>query len=301
MAAIVIQIVTGPGTSRREVFEESPLSFGREGSNEIILAEPTASRQHGELHFEEGQWVLVNLSPNGTWVNGRKITRKPCVLHHQDVVSVGDRPIFQIFLESAAPASEEPAPVVAAASSTTSRRAKIWTIIAIYLVFMTGLFIVLLTLTGHADSEAAPAPELTPEQIRQAILEPEKAAVVDPRKSQQYLDAATQLFNKLETSPANLYRAYNAYQMALAYSGHNYFPDGLDQRRYLQLQDNLIQQVIRLYAEGYARLRSRQYREAEATMRKLVQDVYPDSKSPVYRNVELQRSAAAEGLKRRKH
>jgi hypothetical protein len=164
---------------------------------------------------------------------------------------------------------------------------------------MIGVIIFLSTL--HKDEEAAlRAPELTPDQIQTAIMAPERPVPLDPRKSQQELETASQLFNKLDTSPANLYRAYNAYQKALAYSGAKDFSDGLDQRRYLQLQESLVQQVTKLYAEGYARLRTRQYKEAEATFRRLAQEVYPDFDSPIYRNVEMHRGTAAEGLKKRK-
>lgn len=50
------------------------LRMGRHPDNEIIVPTPGASRQHAEIQFQDGAWVLTDLnSGNGTFVNGVRV------------------------------------------------------------------------------------------------------------------------------------------------------------------------------------------------------------------------------------
>lgn len=61
----------GLGKSHRLHHE---VTIGREGANEIVLAEHDVSRFHARLYEEAGRaWVLDLGSTNGTWVNGARI------------------------------------------------------------------------------------------------------------------------------------------------------------------------------------------------------------------------------------
>jgi len=51
---------------------------GRAPGCEIRIEDASVSREHARLSEEEGRWVLVDLaSRNGTFVNGRRVTRAP--------------------------------------------------------------------------------------------------------------------------------------------------------------------------------------------------------------------------------
>jgi pSer/pThr/pTyr-binding forkhead associated (FHA) protein len=66
-----------------------PVSIGRHEDNDIILADPQASRHHAEIVMQGGRWVLSDLgSANGSYVNGQRIVG-PQVLTHGDLVRVG--------------------------------------------------------------------------------------------------------------------------------------------------------------------------------------------------------------------
>ena len=66
------------------------VTIGRDGENEIVLAENTVSRYHARLlRQENGQFALTDLgSANGVYVNGTRVQR--AILRSGDQVKVGD-------------------------------------------------------------------------------------------------------------------------------------------------------------------------------------------------------------------
>ena len=65
------------------------VSIGRSDANDIHAEDPELSRFHAQLLFEDGAWVLCDLSSkNGTAVNGRACDRH--VLKHGDRIETGD-------------------------------------------------------------------------------------------------------------------------------------------------------------------------------------------------------------------
>lgn len=66
------------------------VTVGRDGENEIVLAENTVSRYHARIVQDgTGQFVLTDLeSANGVFVNGTRVQR--AMLTHGDEVKIGD-------------------------------------------------------------------------------------------------------------------------------------------------------------------------------------------------------------------
>ena len=63
MAGQVFQLVSGSQT------------IGRVSGNQIVINDPTISRQHAQLTVQaEGVWIQDLGSSNGTFVNGQRIT-----------------------------------------------------------------------------------------------------------------------------------------------------------------------------------------------------------------------------------
>src|SRR5512139_3175826 len=58
----------------RETFE--PIRIGRQGDCQLQLEDPLCSRHHAEIWFQDGHWYLRDLSRNGTFVNGLRITEQ---------------------------------------------------------------------------------------------------------------------------------------------------------------------------------------------------------------------------------
>jgi hypothetical protein len=295
---IHVDLHAGPGSVRRESFACDSVTFGRDPVCDLPLASTFASRRQGELRFENGQWWLVNQGQNPVHLNGKPVAGRPRALTEHSVVTLGDEPAFEVFLHvpAEAQASSLPAaPTIAAAP--LRRRAGIFVAIggAWALAIILAVF---LTLMPSQNGAPAMAPELSAAQIQSAIRAPLPSVPVDPRQSRQYLLQARETSEREDSRPDALFRAHELYRLALAHSGEPQFAEGIDQRRYLDVQQRLIDRVAELHRDGYARLRSGQYREAEATFRRLQQE-YPAPTSDMFRNAESQRRYASANIGRR--
>jgi len=52
----------------------NPVTVGRDPGSDIVLSDPTVSREHARIFCEEGRWWLLPAdSASPTWVNGRRV------------------------------------------------------------------------------------------------------------------------------------------------------------------------------------------------------------------------------------
>ncbi|OUC13848.1 MAG: hypothetical protein B0A82_15170 [Alkalinema sp. CACIAM 70d] len=56
---------------------ESVIRVGRSTDNQVILYSAVVSRHHVELRCTNGQWEIVSLGANGTYVDGKRVVRVP--------------------------------------------------------------------------------------------------------------------------------------------------------------------------------------------------------------------------------
>jgi adenylate cyclase len=65
-------------------------SFGRAATNHVVLADERVSRRHAVIHTQLGGefWLLDLGSSNGTYINGRRLT-KPNRLRNGDTIQIG--------------------------------------------------------------------------------------------------------------------------------------------------------------------------------------------------------------------
>jgi pSer/pThr/pTyr-binding forkhead associated (FHA) protein len=79
-----------------------PLTFGRDASANVVVSGQEVSRHHAEIRSEADGYVLVDVSVNGTYVNGERIGKRH-VLARADVIRIGnDEFRFYADAESAA-------------------------------------------------------------------------------------------------------------------------------------------------------------------------------------------------------
>ncbi|HET8660924.1 MAG TPA: FHA domain-containing protein [Micromonosporaceae bacterium] len=79
----------GPRTGERAPITDMRVTFGRSGSNSVVIASSSASRFHAEVLREADGYVLHDRkSRNGTLVNGERVTSH--VLQPGDLVTIGD-------------------------------------------------------------------------------------------------------------------------------------------------------------------------------------------------------------------
>jgi hypothetical protein len=83
--------VSGPQCDRRIGLSGPAAVLGRHPDCEVRVTEQYASRQHVRLERTADGWVMENLSPTGTWVNGKKFKGKKVLLDTGDVLGVGSQ------------------------------------------------------------------------------------------------------------------------------------------------------------------------------------------------------------------
>jgi eukaryotic-like serine/threonine-protein kinase len=61
-------------------YEHDPvIRIGRAVDNHVVLYSAVVSRYHVEIRLSEGQWEVVNLGTNGTYVDGKRIHQAPLI------------------------------------------------------------------------------------------------------------------------------------------------------------------------------------------------------------------------------
>ena len=77
-----------PGAKDVELGRLGSYSIGRRSVNDVKVAEKAVSRRHCRIDYDgEFYWLIDLESHNGTFVNGRRITR--CLLYDGDLIRVG--------------------------------------------------------------------------------------------------------------------------------------------------------------------------------------------------------------------
>lgn len=302
MTPLTIEMLDGPYAGQQSSFDSEVITFGRGADNTLVVSTPHASRQHGELAFQDGRWRLINQSPNGTTVNRRRHGDKPVALRDGDVIGVGTAVMFRLQI-----AEEEgvalPVDVGASADSTAApakRRGRLWLTIGGYWLVIVAVGLLLYSRGGKStlDPDAA----FTPQQIRDEIrLQPD--AMPDEELALEALDLARRRFASRRATPDGLYAAHEAYKVALAYRGLPDFDDPKDTGQFIRAQDDLTREVTEQYRQANNYLRRGQWDKAEESLRQL-QRMYPadHSSSALASHVAQQLKIAIknQGKKRRR-
>jgi pSer/pThr/pTyr-binding forkhead associated (FHA) protein len=88
------EVLTGPHSGKKFVFDKASITFGRGTENDVILSEdPKVSRQHMEIKYSNGEFRVFNLSQkNFTLINGRKGDNQ--VINYGDKITIGESEIL---------------------------------------------------------------------------------------------------------------------------------------------------------------------------------------------------------------
>jgi pSer/pThr/pTyr-binding forkhead associated (FHA) protein len=74
MSAIVLNLLNSIPVQSWTFNQEEVIRIGRATDNNAILYSAVVSRHHAELRWSAADgWILVNLSPNGTYIDGEAI------------------------------------------------------------------------------------------------------------------------------------------------------------------------------------------------------------------------------------
>jgi pSer/pThr/pTyr-binding forkhead associated (FHA) protein len=86
---------------REYIVGSAPLVFGRDAASDVVVTGNDVSRRHAEIQTGSEGYVLVDLSVNGTYVNGERIGRSH-LLARADVIRIGNDE-FRFYADSAPP------------------------------------------------------------------------------------------------------------------------------------------------------------------------------------------------------
>jgi predicted component of type VI protein secretion system len=304
MQTLHVQLLSGPGAGRKASFQASPLSFGRDAANALVLVGEFVSRQHGVIRFENDRWLIENLSANGTRLNGRKLN-KPQPLRTGDTVSIGDEPVFSVTLDAPpaqGPASQEKPEDIAARKSR--KQARLWVGIGIYMACMLGLMIFFQTNRRPDTGQRVRFPEQWPADRVERELTADLKRHPDEFQAQEHLKRALELTSRLDDSPEVLYLAYRAYREALAYRGLTRFDDPAVESKHRRIREQFLSSIQQLYAQAYNAGASGEYERGADLCARLVK-IYSDRTAPLHGHVEdlqllfRKESQALKGKKKR--
>jgi pSer/pThr/pTyr-binding forkhead associated (FHA) protein len=79
---------------------ENPLRLGRDAASDVVVTGHDVSREHAEIRADPQGYMLVDLSVNGTYVNGERIG-KTHLLARADVIRIGNDE-FRFYADAAA-------------------------------------------------------------------------------------------------------------------------------------------------------------------------------------------------------
>jgi len=99
-----IMFLTGPMAGRTIQINKPVMTIGREPTNDIVISDPSVSRQHARLMNNNGQWIIEKLTQQNTMtVNQREVQNSPVA--DRDTISLGTGTtfLFQIAGSSSIP------------------------------------------------------------------------------------------------------------------------------------------------------------------------------------------------------
>ena len=294
MSTLQVHITAGAQAGARLQLNQSPITFGRSPECTLILDVPVVSRQHGELMIdEEGQWVLVNHSANGTRVGRKKATKKPVPLTDGASITIGDTEVFRVHLTQetadAAAAQQDyeednaDQPAQHAPGAGAKGKSKLWIGIGVWVAVCIGLMIFLATLSGNDNKPSNtgggiyyPGQEIDDMDGEEAGLTAirrmlaEDPEYQDPNAS-RYSDHLDKAGRAADQGMDELYTAYRHYQQAISYSQDRDrpFENQNDVLRYDRVIDELTQIIYIRYLEAWRLHDKGDYKRAASILEEL--------------------------------
>jgi len=312
--ALQVHITQGPQAGTRLQVSQSPVTFGRSPDNTLVLDLPLVSRNHGELHFVDGQWVLHNLSQNGTRIDRKRVTKKPRELTDGASIIIGDEEIFRVYLTNqaiddgnptpaAVPEGDDPQQPTHIPGSGLKGRSRLWLFASIWFGAMICVFALLFTFFGGKDdTDPEPTNAIVfyenPDEILDLlkVMPPRMEHI--PSKYDGNIDSARAAY---ESNPRDNYGCYEHYRIAMLH-----MPDaqdyliGEDMNRYTEVARDLSVLIDEYYGRAYVLWKSGQNVEAVRhldELRRLFAQT-PGPNAPVATAIIRLRQRAAGGIDR---
>ncbi len=306
MSSVQIRILTGPAKGTRLRVDKDTARFGRAPESDIPIDQPFVSREHGQLRLTDAGWVLENHSPNGTTLSGKSVTKKPRPIAAGQVVSIGTEDVFEIIsldAPEAAPLVEEKPAEPIDTKKKLSGRSKLWIGIGAYVMLMM-LAAVFLSTMDSGNNQQDPIERLGPlsqvairDQVVREIRRTLEKQPPDSRKVREFSEDALRAYHA--NDPGALYRTVLAYREALSYSPGLLLDDVEDQKRYIEAQEKLIDEISLRYYNAYNAMRNRESAVADNHFRQLSQ-IFNAPGTELFADIEKYRALNNAQIRRRR-
>jgi len=292
-----LEFIEGPQAGQSVRLSRPCTTIGRSKASDVVLEDAFASRTHAKILADEGGFVLVNLSRNGTRVNKKRVKERR--LRDGDVISMGAATKIRYVVRASPSAvishvssedeplaggllgEDEPAqvPTVIHTRRSLLRRPKVLIGLGLYLA---GIAALAVWLSFRSGGGVPSRPQtLTRSQIAE-LLDQRLDRPFDVQRARQELARARDLAVVAVSDATKLYPALAAYQRARAYSQRELAPE--DRRQYEQLRQLLADKIYEYYLQGRQRTETKRYRDAQRQFR-IVLRLLPDEKHPINANV----------------
>jgi ABC-type multidrug transport system ATPase subunit len=94
-----LRFLTGPLAGNTYSITKAITTLGRDPSNDIIISDPSVSRHHAQITFENGSWSIKKLSTQNTLtVNQRDLAQSP--IHDRDTIGLGPGTTFLLLIDT---------------------------------------------------------------------------------------------------------------------------------------------------------------------------------------------------------
>ncbi|MEM1353605.1 MAG: FHA domain-containing protein [Planctomycetota bacterium] len=261
MTPLQVHITAGPTAGQRLQINTSPITFGRAPDNTLVLDLPVVSRNHGELAWEEdGQWVLVNHSQNGTRLNRKRVTTKPRPITDPSSVIIGEQEVFRVSLISANTEPEydrddEP-PTDPDGPAGGKNRTKLWAGLGVWFALCIGMFIFFATLTGGDDGGPISSNDIleltSAEEVRDLIDTPVVQGTPDETAASDALRRARAAYKASDIT--DMHVVFNSYREAIRFLPAPGELEPLDEQQLKIAEDRLVTAMFVHYKDAYNKL-----------------------------------------------
>lgn len=271
MQRVLIEILPGGGSAagRKLVFDQTPLRFGRDMANPILLDALHVSRNHGELvRTPDGVWSVVSFSNNGLKAGRKKVNDAPVAIDRPTVISSGGKDLFSVALlpaEELAEAgfdTETPDSAENAGPPSRKRLNRMWIGVGAWLGILALLAVVLSTVPKGEDSGSDLPEPIAAASIQAELATPPQLITRDSSLAERALRSANQSYDQIDRRRGALSEAYHDYLEALQHTPGGVLENGLDQRRFLRVKQDLSEELIRLYDQAYTMIQGREFERA---------------------------------------
>jgi ABC transport system ATP-binding/permease protein len=103
----IIRFLNGPLADKSISIQNATTSFGRGTQNDVVVLDPSVSRQHAKIYWRNGVWTIENLSPSNYVAVNKQRVNQQSILQNNSIVSLGGTIQFVFHLQPAATESQQ--------------------------------------------------------------------------------------------------------------------------------------------------------------------------------------------------